>query len=153
MNKKRSLTIGIVFLLFVSGCATLPEKLQPSLGEKYGAINAQQGIFIEKIDDKNLSWGIYGYKGDIRVAPGKHIIEAHYNSPGIAANYSGGKLPLEIEVKEGVRYYIAAEIKREKEFLMNVPKTWRPIVVKEEEIEGYWSDRVQEETAQPELNE
>ena len=50
-------------------------------------------------------------------------------------------MPLEIDVKEGMRYYIGAEIKKEKDFFINVPKTWRPVVVKEEEIEGYFENR------------
>ena len=63
------MVLGLVLCLGVVGCATLQEKFQPSLEEFYGIIKAGNGIFIEHVDDKHLGFGIYGYKGDIRVSP------------------------------------------------------------------------------------
>ena len=120
-----------------AGCATFPQEFQPSLEEPYGTIKAGNGIFIEHVDDKHLGLGIYGYKGDIRVSPGEHVIGMHYDSPGLLAHYSGSKLLLTVNVKEGVRHYIGAEITRK----WGVPQIWTPTVSKEEEIEGYWKNK------------
>ena len=121
----------------LAGCATMPEKFQPSLNEPYGTIRAGNGIFIEHVDDKHLGLGIYGYKGDIRVAPGEHVIGMHYDSPGLLAHYSGSKLLLPVTVKEGMRHHVEAEVTRK----WGIPQTWKPMVAKEEEIEGYWEKR------------
>ena len=131
------IVMSVILVLGLVGCATLPEKFQPSLRENYGIIKAGNGIFIESIDDKHLSLGIYGYKGDIRVYPGEHVIGMHYDSPGIFAHYSGSKSLMTVNVKEGTRYYIGADITRK----FGIPQTWKPLIIKEEEIEDYWKSR------------
>ena len=131
------MALGIVLCVGLVGCATLPEKQQPSLEEPYGTIKAGNGIFIEHVDDKHMGLGIYGYKGDIRVAPGEHVIGMHYDSPGFLAHYAGSKLLLPVTVKEGMRYHIGAEIARR----FGVQQTWKPTVTKEEAIEGYWEKK------------
>ena len=129
--------IALVLYLGIGGCATLPQESQPSLKESYGIIKAGNGIFFESIDEKHFGLGLYGYKGDVRVYPGEHVIQMHYDSPGILVHYSGSKLPLTINVKEGKRYYIGAEVTRN----WGVSQSWKPIVVKEEEIEGYGKNK------------
>ena len=48
------IVLGLVLCLGIAGCATLPEKFQPSLEEPYGTIKAGNGIFIESIDEKEI---------------------------------------------------------------------------------------------------
>lgn len=129
--------VSVALCVGLVGCATLPEKFQPSLTERYGVIKAGNGIFIESIDDNHLGLGIYGYKGDIRVVPGEHVIGMHYDSPGFLAHYSGSKLFLTVQVKEGARHHLGAEITRQ----FGVQQTWRPVVTGEEAIEGYWQNK------------
>lgn len=133
----KRILLGLILSIGLAGCATLPEKFQPSLDEPYGFIKAGNGIFIEHIDDKYLSFGLYGCKRDIRISPGEHTIGMHYNSPGLLASYSGSKLLLPVNVKEGIRYHIEAEITRK----WGVQQTWKPTVAKEEGIDGYWKNK------------
>lgn len=129
--------LGLILCFGLVGCATMPEKFQPALDEPYGTIKAGNGTFIEHVDDKHLGLGIYGYKGDIRVSPGEHVIGMHYDSPGFLAHYSGSKLLLPVNVEEGVRHHIEVEITRK----WGVQETWRPTVARKEEIEGYWENK------------
>ena len=125
--------IGLILCLTLVGCATIPEGFQPSLNESYGIIKPENGIYIENVDEKHMNFGIYGYKGDMRVSPGTHSIGLHYDSPGVFAHYTGSKLTLSVDVKEGKRYYIGADITRK----LGFPVEWKPMVTKEEKIEGY----------------
>ncbi len=125
--------LGLILCLGMTGCATLPEKFQPSLQESYGAIKAENGIFIESIDNKHVNFGLYGYKGDIRVSPGERAVAMHYSSPGILASYSSSTLLMTINIKEGIRYRIGPEITRK----WGVQQSWQPVILKEEEIETY----------------
>ena len=107
------IVLGLALCLEIVGCATMPEKFQPSLEEPYRAIKARNGIFIEHVDDKHLGLGIYGYKGDVRVSSGEHVFGIHYDSPGLLFHYSGSKLLLTVNVKEGTRYHLGTEITRQ----------------------------------------
>lgn len=114
---------------------------EPALDQPYGILHPVGNLKIVEIDDEN----VVTFSGDyvVRAVPGPHILTLNYgsnhNTPVEGSKSYLGELT--VDVKEGTRYYLVAEYYYDSANVLigdlKVLRSWKPVLKKEEPIEGY----------------
>lgn len=128
---RRSGVLQLVLLPVVMGVGCQSFEYAVPKEEPHGAVNAEAPAEI-RTNDGAAGRGLYTNQGDILLAPGPHRLGVGFHAGGgpVPEYESPGAIVLVVNVVEGMRQYVGAEIDWG-------TKTFRAILGRQEAITGY----------------